>query len=149
MLAATLLCLVVGISDGDTLTVRCGDPGAYEQVKIRLSAIDAPESKQSFGQRSKQSLSDLCYMTEAKITPRTTDRYKRTVADVECKGLDAGRHQVATGMAWYYVKYGRGYEGLRKIEATARQSGLGLWRDSEPIAPWEWRKLTREQRQGR
>lgn len=49
MLATALLCLVVGISDGDTLTARCGQPGAYEQVKIRLAGIDAPESKQPFG----------------------------------------------------------------------------------------------------
>ena len=33
MLAATLLCLVVGISDGDTLTARCGQSGQYEQAK--------------------------------------------------------------------------------------------------------------------
>lgn len=93
MLATTLLCLIVGISDGDTLTARCGQPGAYEQVKIRLSAIDAPESKQPFGQRSKQNLSDLCFQVEAQITPRTTDRYGRTVADVSCRGLDAAQHQ--------------------------------------------------------
>lgn len=37
-------CLVVGIADGDTLTARCGQPGAYEQVKVRLAEIDAPDS---------------------------------------------------------------------------------------------------------
>ena len=43
MLAATLLCLVIGISDGRTLTARCGEPGAYEQVKVRPQDIDVPE----------------------------------------------------------------------------------------------------------
>lgn len=143
MLSATLLCLVVGISDGDTLTARCGQPGAYEQMKVRISAIDAPEAKQPYGQRSKQNLSDLCLHVEAQITPRTKDRYGRTVADVRCHGLDAAQHQVATGMAWYYVKYGRGYEGFREIEATARHSKLGLWRDPDPAPPWEWRKEKR------
>ena len=75
MLATALLCLVVGISDGDTLTARCGQPGEYEQVKIRLAGIDAPEKAQPFGQRSKDTLSDLCYMVEAKITPHAKDRY--------------------------------------------------------------------------
>lgn len=39
-------CLVVGISDGDTLTARCGRLGAYEEVKVRIAAIDAPERAQ-------------------------------------------------------------------------------------------------------
>lgn len=147
MLTTALLCLVVGISDGDTLTARCGKPGSYEQVKVRLSAIDAPESKQPFGQRSKQNLSDLCYQVEATISPRNKDRYGRTVADVTCRGVDAGRHQVAAGMAWYYVQYGRGYEALREIEVTARYSKLGLWREPNPIAPWDWRAAARERRQ--
>jgi endonuclease YncB( thermonuclease family) len=57
MLSTALLCLVVGISDGDTLTARCGQPGAYEQMKIRLASIDVSELRWSFSQRSKQSLS--------------------------------------------------------------------------------------------
>lgn len=36
-------CLVVGVSDGDTITARCGAPGAYEQVRARVAGIDAPE----------------------------------------------------------------------------------------------------------
>lgn len=147
MLTTALLCLVVGISDGDTLTARCGKPGSYEQVKVRLSAIDAPEARQPFGQRSKQNLADLCFQVEATITPRTTDRYGRTVADVTCRGTDAAQHQVANGMAWYYVQYGRGYEAFREVEARARHSKLGLWRDSNPIPPWDWRATARAPRQ--
>lgn len=132
-------CLVVGVADGDTLTARCGAPAGYQQVKVRLNAIDAPEKAQAFGQRSKQHLSDLCYQVKATITPKTIDKYRRTVADVECRGKDAGREQVAAGLAWYYVKYGKGYEGLARVEADARAAGRGLWADREPVAPWEWR----------
>ena len=143
MLAATLLCLVVGISDGDTITVRCGQPEQYEQLKIRLSGIDAPEKAQPFGQRSKQTLSDLCYMTEAKITPRTTDRYKRTVADVECKGQDAGQVLVRSGMAWVYEKYDKGYDHLYPLQDEAMRAKRGLWGPGEAVAPWAWRKGVR------
>ncbi len=31
---SAVLCLVVAIADGDTLTTRCGGPGAYEQVPV-------------------------------------------------------------------------------------------------------------------
>ena len=48
MSAAALLCLVIAISDGDTLTVRCGTPGAWRPQRVRVVAIDAPESRQAF-----------------------------------------------------------------------------------------------------
>jgi endonuclease YncB( thermonuclease family) len=49
---------VVGISDGDTITVL---DDTKTQHKIRLAAIDAPEKGQVFGERSKQSLSALVF----------------------------------------------------------------------------------------
>ena len=54
--------LVVGVSDGDTITVL--DEQNY-QHKIRLAGIDAPEKRQDFGHRAKQSLSDLAYRRQA------------------------------------------------------------------------------------
>ena len=141
-LIPALLCLVVAISDGDTLTARCGQPGAYEQVKIRLSAVDAPEKRQPFGQVSRQHLAALCFQEQATVTPKARDRYGRTVADVECRGKDAGAAQVRAGLAWYYVKYGKGYEHLRPLEAKARQDKRGLW-SVEAVAPWEWRHAKR------
>lgn len=80
-----LFCLVVAVADGDTLTARCGEPGAYEQVKVRIAGIDAPEKAQPFGQRSKEALSDLCFREAATIKPTTRDKYGRTVAEVQCK----------------------------------------------------------------
>ena len=47
--AALIVGLVVAIADGDTLTVLNED---FQQVKIRLAEIDAPEKKQPFGSRS-------------------------------------------------------------------------------------------------
>ena len=52
MPTALLLCLVVGISDGDTLTARCGAADSAQTVKVRLAEVDAPEKAQPFGQRS-------------------------------------------------------------------------------------------------
>lgn len=146
MISAALLCLVVAVTDGDTVKVRCptGDQlHPYEQVKVRLSAIDAPEKRQPFGNVSRQHLATMCFQVEAKITPRSKDRYKRTVADVECRGRDAGTEQVQAGLAWYYVKYGKGYEQLAGIEAGARAAGRGLWSQPGAVAPWEWRRATK------
>lgn len=139
MTGAALLCLVIAITDGDTLTARCGEPGAYAQVTVRISAIDAPEKRQAFGQVSRQHLAKLCFEQVANITPRTHDRYGRTVGDVECQGQNVATEQVRSGMAWFYVKYGKGHEHLRGLEAEARQARRGLWAQ-EAVAPWEWRK---------
>ena len=143
MTPALLLCLVVAIADGDTLTVRCGEPGAYGQVKVRLAAIDAPEKRQPWGTRSRQHLAALCFQQQATIRSHGHDRYGRTIAEVDCRGQDAGTEQVRAGMAWYYVRYGKGFEHLAGVEAQARAAGRGLWADPQPVEPWGWRRRMR------
>ena len=133
-------CLVVGIADGDTLTARCGLPGSFQQWKIRLGGVDAPEKGQPFGNVSRQHLAGLCFQQQASIAPRTKDRYGRTVADVQCQGRDAGAEQVKAGMAWIYTQYAQGYSHLSPLEADAKAKKLGLWADKAPVAPWEFRR---------
>lgn len=140
---AALLCLVVGISDGDTLTARCSTQDAahpYQQVKVRLAGIDAPERRQPFGERSRQHLAGLCFQQQARITVRTTDRYGRSVADVECRGQDTGTEMVRAGLAWWYVRYGKDHRHLAAVEADAKARRVGLWADREPVAPWDFRR---------
>lgn len=139
MSAAALICLVVAIADGDTLTARCGEPGAHEQVKVRLAEIDAPEKAQPFGERSRQRLAELCFQQMATIRPTTRDRYGRTVARVECQGQDANLEQVRAGLAWAYMKYLTDPE-VKVQEAAAHAAGVGLWAGRDRIAPWEWRR---------
>ena len=56
-LAADFTGRVVGVSDGDTITVLSqGKP-----VRIRLHGIDCPEKRQAFGKRAKQFASRLTY----------------------------------------------------------------------------------------
>lgn len=140
-LLTPLLCLVVGISDGDTLAVRCPTNDVahpYSQVKVRLAEIDAPESGQAFGQRSKQLLSSLCYRVEAIIRPTARDRYGRTVARVECRGRDANLEMVKVGMAWAYTRY-QTDPAFPRAELKARSARVGLWADPHAIPPWEYR----------
>ena len=61
------------------------------------------------------------------------------MADVECQGQDVANEQVRSGPAWFYVKYGKGHEHLRGLEAEARDARRGLW-SVEAVAPWEWRR---------
>ena len=93
---------VVGVADGDTLTVL---DAWRQQIKVRLAEIDAPEKVQPFGQRSRQQLADLCFNQEANIRETARDRFGRTVARVRCQGLDASAEQVKAGMAWAFTRY--------------------------------------------
>lgn len=133
-----LVCLVVGITDGDTLKARCGERGAYNQVTVRLAEIDAPESGQAFGKRARASLATLCFGTWARIEAQKRDKYGRTVARVQCRGLDASAEQVRAGMAWHYRAYATD-AAFADLELSAQSSRLGLWADATPVPPWEWR----------
>ena len=126
---------VVAIADGDTLTVL---NAASTQIRVRLVEIDAPEKAQAFGDRSKQSLSDLCGGKIATIKEKGQDKYQRTLGRVICDGIDANAEQVRRGMAWAYTKYLTD-QSIADLETAARSSRTGLWADSNAIAPWEFR----------
>lgn len=125
---------VVGVHDGDTLTVLHGG----KDERIRLVEIDAPELRQDFGQASKQSLSDLCFGTDATVRDQGLDRYGRTLGRVFCGGVDANAAQIERGLAWWYVKYGHD-DALQAAEDVARTARIGLWSRPDAIPPWEYR----------
>jgi endonuclease YncB( thermonuclease family) len=126
---------VVSIVDGDTITVLV----ERQQVKVRLVEIDAPEKAQAFGNRSKQSLSDMCFDKEAQILEKGKDRYGRTLGRVYCAGMDTSAEQVRRGMAWVYDKYVTDHS-LYRLQDEARAAKRGLWYDPDPIPPWGWRR---------
>lgn len=73
---------VIGVQDGDSLTLLVPDGTRYQQVKIRLGEIDTPELKQPYGSRARQALSDLAFGQQARGLVQDTDRYGRTVGRV-------------------------------------------------------------------
>lgn len=133
--AETLMGRVVGVADGDTLTVLDSSKG---QTKIRLHQIDAPEKKQDFGQRSKQSLSDLVYGKQVRVEVFDTDKYQRKVGKVWVNGTDANLEQVKRGMAWVYEKYAND-PAYFAAERAAKSGRVGLWNQPNPTPPWVFR----------
>jgi endonuclease YncB( thermonuclease family) len=144
--AGTFTGRVVGITDGDTVTVLDSD---NVQHKVRLSGIDAPEKKQDFGNRSKESLSELVFSKLVSVETGKQDRYGREVGKIVVDGVDANLRQVQRGFAWHYKAYMREQSLEDKMlysdaEDDAKAEKLGLWRDKDPIAPWAWRKGKRQ-----
>ena len=127
---------VVGIADGDTLTVLTAQ---RQQHRVRLSGIDAPERRQAFGQVSKQHLSDLAYDKMVSVVFHKRDRYKRILGKVLVNGADAGLNQIQSGLAWHYKKYEREQSpedrvAYARAEEKSRAKRRGLWRDPRPVA---------------
>lgn len=59
--------------------------------------------------------------------------------------LDINKLQIERGMAWFYRKYQKELVFNDRIsylhaEEYASGASLGLWVDTSPIAPWEFRK---------
>jgi endonuclease YncB( thermonuclease family) len=126
---------VVGVSDGDTITVL--DSGR-RQYKIRLSQIDAPEKRQDYGMRSKRSLSRLVYGKQVSVEIAATDKYGRAVGKVLVDGKDANLEQVQRGMAWVYRAYAKDHAYFA-AEDSARKARIGLWAQADPVPPWKFR----------
>jgi micrococcal nuclease len=130
---------VVRIADGDTLTVL---DSANRQHRVRLAAIDAPEKNQAFGNRSRQSLAEICFQKQAQVLATGRNR-DRVVGTVICAGVDAGAAQVERGMAWVYPQYAPKRSPLYGLETEARNGRVGLWQDKAPLEPWEFRRANR------
>lgn len=132
---------VVRILDGDTIEILSTDRGT---TRIRLAAIDCPEKGQAFGQVAKQQCSDLCFRKIVTIKVIDTDKYGRSIAHIYLPdGTELNRELVKLGCAWHYKKYSKD-QSLDLLESKARESKLGLWNDPNPVAPWEYRKLEKE-----
>ena len=132
---------VVGVSDGDTITILT----QHQPAKIRLAGIDAPEKNQAFGQRSKQLLSSLVFGKTVTVEYRKKDRYGRIVGKVLLPGgRDVNLEMLRGGMAWWYEQYQNEQpvadRGLyAESESAARKRNQGLWVDQNPVPPWDFR----------
>ena len=134
---AVLAGVVVGVIDGDTADIRL-ESG---MIRIRLHAIDAPESGQPHGKAAKAALSDLIYGKAVEVEPYEQDRYDRLVARVWLDDLDVNAEMLRTGNAWTYRRYVDD-PAYCTYKQAPRDLGRGLWRlpANQRVAPWEWRQ---------
>lgn len=158
---------VVGVTDGDTVTVL---DGQNRQHEVRLSAIDSPETSchqkrpsasddacvehgQPFGKAAKRSLSDLVYGRDVKVVLQRGESYGRAIGTIwVVGGVNANLEQVRRGMAWHYKRYAAkeqtpaDYDAFDQAENSARRGRVGLWSSAgNAVAPWEYRHNNKAQ----
>lgn len=125
---------VVGIADGDTITVLKDQT----QFKIRLEGIDAPEGGQAYGTQARKALGDIVFQKDVEVRWEGEDKYNRILGDVYLGGRWINKELVEEGWAWHYKQYSTS-PILAQAEAEARAQKRGLWQDAHPIAPWDFR----------
>ncbi|EJA1307296.1 thermonuclease family protein [Salmonella enterica] len=133
--AAEIQGKVIRVLDGDTIEVL----QSKMPVRIRLANIDAPEKKQAFGRWSTNQLKGLVAAQPVTVTYMQTDRYGRIIGRVfTTNGTEASRFMVQSGAAWVYDKHNSD-NSLPALQREAQTQKRGLWADSQPVPPWEWR----------
>lgn len=139
--AETLRGKIVGVTDGDTVTLRTD----WDTYQVRVAGIDAPEKRQPFGSVSKKALSDCAFGQTVEVDTHKKDRYGRLIGKINSNGADCGLRQIQLGLAWHYKAYAKEQpapdrESYSQAELVAREQRLGLWRDPNPTPPWDFRK---------
>jgi endonuclease YncB( thermonuclease family) len=138
--AAEIAGRIVGVADGDTVTIL---DAAKVQHKIRLDRIDAPEKKQAFGEKAKQHLSEMVFGKDVRVEYTSKDRYGRILGIVRVDGRDINLQMIKDGFAWHYKHYDK-TPSYAQAEVEAREAKKGLWVDANPIAPYDFRKMGRK-----
>ena len=137
--AETISGQVLRVTDGDTFVLA-------DKTRVRLAQIDAPEiahfgnPAQPFGKEAKEALTNLVLGAPVEVQVITTDLYGRKVRTVYKDGHNINTELVRQGLAWVYRQYSYSTE-LLITEVQAKASKSGLWADSNPTPPWEFRKL--------
>ena len=139
--AQTISGKVVGVTDGDTITVVQNKT----QFEIRLYGVDTPESHQDFGNKANQFTSSLVFGKQVRVTQEDIDRYGRVVGVVYVGSTCANEEIVKNGFAWVYRQYcGKPFcSDWLRYETDARKKGIGLWSQSNPTPPWKFRRAER------
>ncbi|EGM6562021.1 thermonuclease family protein [Salmonella enterica] len=126
---------VIRVLDGDTIEVL----QEKKPVRVRLLNIDAPEKKQAYGSWSTNQLKDLVAGQPVTVTYTQKDRYGRVLGRVvTTNGTEANRYMVQSGAAWVYERYNTD-NSLPAVQRVAQEQKHGLWAESHPVPPWEWR----------
>lgn len=138
--AQTYSAKIIGITDGDTVSILFNN----KKQSIRLAHIDTPERNQPFGSKAKQFLSEKIFgKTVTVVITDRPDRNGRWIAEIFYNNQNINKELVRNGLAWHYKKYSKNVN-YAELEFRARKRKIGLWKDPNPVEPWNWRNYRKK-----
>ena len=121
-----------------------------KNIKVRLDSIDCPEDGQHWGDVAKYGLIKLIGGRQVKLEEHGYDSHRRMLATIYAyqkpnNWLNVNERMVTLGHAWVMRRF---YDHLpqdrknklNRLEGWAKSKGVGLWKQPDPIPPWQWRK---------
>lgn len=132
---------VTKVIDGDTIEVR----RLGKIVRVRLWGIDTPEWQQGFSLEAREFTRRRLAGRQVELRVKTWDAYGRLVAVVMVDGNPLNEELLREGLAWVHIYYCKEpiCRQWRQLEKEAKRDRRGLWRESHPIAPWQWKQTHR------
>ncbi len=126
---------VIGVTSGDSIVLLLDN---NTQLKVRLEGIDCPELQQEYGDSAKLATVVLCFKKRVRVEKVGVDGYGRTLAYVYVDTLCLNKELIRLGLAWHYAEFNDNAE-LAQLEVDARANKVGLWKQTDPVSPWDFR----------
>jgi endonuclease YncB( thermonuclease family) len=139
--ANTLQAIVVEVSDGKTITVE----NTGRRIKVVLKAAEAPEKDQPYGDVARLHLAGFVLNRQVTVEYTGLGAGALLIARVFYEDRDIGLQMIRDGVAWFDRNYESelGAQAQRLYadsELAARSERRGIWQDSSPVPPWQWRQ---------
>ena len=132
---------VTGAIDGDTFDVW---RSAGDTVTVDLWGVDAPEPGQTYGAAATRAVQNYIGGKSAWVSVKSVDPSGHGVAQIEVRGQDLSEMLLRRGLVWHHAQQAPGDTTLERLERQARSAERGLWSQSSPTPPWEWRRSARD-----
>ncbi len=131
--------------DGDTIKLVTDERGV---ITIRLSGADTPETGQAYWKSARNYLRSMVAGQPTTAWCYKQDRFDREVCHVRVGSQDVGQALIAAGYAWYAFQFAAELTAEQRLtypeaERLAKAGQIGLWQESDPMPPWECRRLKR------
>ena len=131
---------VLHVQDGDSFVMMKDG----ERKTVRMYAIDAPEKGQPYSKAARDFTTDLIEGKPVRLEVQNVDRYDRLISQVYLPDGRCLNHElVGAGLAWWYRRHAPHDSDLQQREEQARSTESGLWRDTRPTPPWDFRNQAR------
>lgn len=126
---------VFRVFDGDSFLTR----QRGRTLRIRIKGVDAPELDQPHGPESKAILEKMISAKRVTLKPSGAKDGEYMIAEVQWKDFNIAAELVRVGAAWALPEGDTDQFQFAELEDAARASGRGLWSETNPVPPWEWR----------
>ncbi|PSQ80404.1 MAG: chromosome partitioning protein ParB [Bacteroidetes bacterium QS_1_63_11] len=121
------------VLDGDTVHLL-RDTGQI--VRVELYGVDAPERVQPYGAKARQAV--------RRAVAEGRDEDGRPHYELRVGDRVLNEQLVREGLAWWDRRQAPHADHLQHLERQARADERGLWAQTNPVPPWEWRAKRRD-----